>query len=383
MPSLVKSLQAASAALAAIVPLASAFPAGVFPRNVTGAYKPKVILDNDWSTAGFVTFLLPLASDWDVLGVVSDTADSWALETGLHALATLEVGNLSCIPVYKGSDYPLIQTEERFQAWEAIHGVLPWEGVFAAKNLTHEAEGNDPTSGNPDRISYAAFYEGFPNTTFANDTNAASFMVEMVKKYPGEVSIYSGGALTNIALAVRMDPDFAKNAKELVIMGGYIDVNLLQTSGSVMQADLNSDINLIVDPEAAKIALTADFPNITIAGNVANQVSSTQEFLDEVYEVKSVYSELMYNYYGTTFPFWDETAAAIILDPSIVKNSTTFYLDVDIAYASPSYGNIHAYREALAPPDVRTVNYVIEIDGNKLKSMIKNAVQYPKTCAQL
>lgn len=49
---------------------------------------------------------------------------------------------------------------------------------------------------------------------------------------------------------------------------------------------------------------------------------STQDFLDEVYEVKNPYSELMHKYYGTEFPFWDETAAAIMLDPSIVTNST-------------------------------------------------------------
>jgi inosine-uridine nucleoside N-ribohydrolase len=47
-------------------------------------------------------------------------------------------------------------------------------------------------------------------------------MVKMVRKYPGEVSIYAAGAMTNVALAVRMDPTFASNAKELVIMGGYI-----------------------------------------------------------------------------------------------------------------------------------------------------------------
>lgn len=56
--------------------------------------------------------------------------------------------------------------------------------------------------------------------------------------------IYSGGALTNIALAVRLDPEFASLAKGLVIMGGYIDVTLLQTSGSTLQADLNSDVSL-------------------------------------------------------------------------------------------------------------------------------------------
>lgn len=137
--------------------------------------------------------------------------------------------------------------------------------------------------------------------------------------------IYSGGALTNIALAVRLDPDFARLAKGLVIMGGYLDVTLLTTSGSVLQADLNSDvslatvvrekmwpivqgriqlltnfqINLKIDPEGAKVALTADFPSITIVGNAANQVFPDQEYLDEVYEVKNGYTELFYNYYGT------------------------------------------------------------------------------------
>ncbi|KAF4539040.1 hypothetical protein BFW01_g8165 [Lasiodiplodia theobromae] len=371
--------------LATALPLAAAVPATVRRQtNTTAAYKPKVILDNDWSPAGFIPFLQALDAGWEVLGLASDTANSWALQTGLHGLATLEVGNLSnCIPVYKGADWPLIHTPERYQAWKAVHGALPWEGAFAAENLTAEALGSDPTSGNPKRISRAAFTEGFPNATFATDTNAAYFMVQQVRKYPGQVSIYSGGALTNVALAVRMDPEFASLAKELVIMGGYVDVNLLQVTGSVLQADLSSDINLMIDPEAAKIALTADFPNITIGGNVANQVMSTQDFLDEVYEVKNPYSELMHKYYGTEFPFWDETAAAIMLDPSIVTNSTQFYLDVDVSYGSPSYGNIHGYQKALSPPNVRLVNFPISIDGDKLKSAIKRAVQYPKSCADL
>ena len=56
-------------------------------------------------------------------------------------------------------------------------------------------------------------------------------MIEQVHKYPGEVSIYAAGAMTNVALAVRTDPKFASLAKELVIMGGYIDNNLFQVTG--------------------------------------------------------------------------------------------------------------------------------------------------------
>ena len=79
----------------------------------------------------------------------------------------------------------------------------------------------------------------------------------------------------------------------------------------------------MIDPEASKIALTADFPNITIAGNVANQVFPTKEFLEEVHSVPNPYSELFYKYYDLSFPFWDETAAALMVDPSISVNQTS------------------------------------------------------------
>lgn len=210
------------------VHLTAALPSTVAPRqssytaNATSTYRPKVILDNDWSIAGFVPILQALNAGWDILGVVSDTANSWALQTGLHALATLEVGGLGCIPVYRGADWPLLNRPALYRAWADVHGVLAWEGAFAPENLTYEALGNDPTSGSPDRISRAAFEKpgyGYPNLTFVPDITAVEFMVQQVRKYPGEISIYSGGALTNIALAVRLDPTFAKNAKELIIMG--------------------------------------------------------------------------------------------------------------------------------------------------------------------
>lgn len=90
--------------------------------------------------------------------------------------------------------------------------------------------GTDPTGNpsDPDRVVKGAFIEGFPNTTILSGTNAAAFMVEQVHKYPGQVSIYAAGAMTNVALAVRMDEGFASLAKELVIMGGYVDDNMYQ-----------------------------------------------------------------------------------------------------------------------------------------------------------
>ncbi|RDW68482.1 inosine-uridine preferring nucleoside hydrolase-like protein [Coleophoma crateriformis] len=346
-----------------------------------------VIMDNDWGSITFIPFLLALKADWKVLGLTSCTCNSWEHQQSLHALATLALGNLtSCVPIIQGATFPLLNTYQRFQAWEMVHGALPYEGVFRPYNATREALGSDPTAGDdPWRIIPEAFIEGFPsaaliNALHSNPANAASFMVEQVRKYPGQVSIYVAGAMTNVALAVRMDPQFASLAKELVIMGGYLDINLFQVRGSLQQADDNSDINLMIDPEAAKITLTAAWPSIKIAGNVANQVINSQAFVDEVYQVKNPYSTVFYNNYGTYFPFWDETAAALMVDPSIILNSTTLYVDVDTSYGSPSYGNLHAYQKALMPTGVRNVTYIHQIDGERLHGMIKAAVQYPASC---
>ncbi|KAK1754009.1 putative inosine-uridine preferring nucleoside hydrolase [Echria macrotheca] len=347
---------------------------------------PKVIMDNDWGITGFVTYLVPLYYNWTILGLLSDTANSWALQGGLHALASLELGALSdCIPVYRGADLPLLQNEHLFQTYELLHGVLPWEGVFAKYNETSEKVlGNDPTSGDPGRIVKEAFEKpgyAYPNVSFAADTTAAMFMVEQARKYPGEVVIYSGGALTNIALAVRMDPDFAKNTAGLYIMGGYIDRMIEQTTGDVLQADLVSDINLVIDPEAARIALTADFPNITIVGNVANVLTPTVDYLADVGDVVNPFSVLTKLYYPTFLPFWDETAAAIMVDPSIVTESIEFYADVDTQYHSPYYGYIRPYQAALMPPGLRKVRYITKVNETALPDIFKASIQYPKTCA--
>ena len=132
-------------------------------------------------------------------------------------------------------------------------------------------------------------------------------MIEQVFKYPGKVSIYAAGSLTNVAAAIRMNDTFASTAKELVIMGGYVDLNLMQVQSDLDQ-DLGSDINFIVDPEAAHIAITADWPSITIAGNIANtQYLTTENITQTTTQSPNLYSDLIEAYY-TGFPLWDETA---------------------------------------------------------------------------
>ncbi|KAI1865042.1 uncharacterized protein JN550_008588 [Neoarthrinium moseri] len=353
-------------------------------HGAVNARGPKMIIENDWNAGAAPQFLMALDYGWDILGLIGDTSNSWALQCSLHALVLLEIGNLSsCIPVHKGADYPLLMTPKLMQTWETIMGPLPWEGVFRPQNDTAEALGSDPTDGDPARIVKAAFTEGYPNTTLAG-YHAAAWMIEQVHKYPGEVVIYSGGALTNIALAIRMDSDFASLTKGLWIMGGFVDTNGLMFSGDTMQADINTDFNFKADPEATKIALSADFPNITLVSNAANapELFPTDALLAEVAEVRNPYTILQQKVTQTNLPFWDEATMLSLVDPSTIMNQTSFYVNVDTSFYSPTYGNIWAYQEALAPSrqTLREVNFVWQINGTAFQTALKRALQSPKTC---
>lgn len=351
----------------------------------TSQSSPKLIIDNDWGPTDFTQILMALASNYTVLGLVGNTANSWALQASLQAIRSLELGNLtSCVPVYKGSDYPLLNNPNLFRTWEFIHGMLPWQGVMAGQNDTAEALGAQPTDGDPSRVSPASFVGGeVPDQSMLAGYEAAWFMIESVRQYPGEVSIYVAGALTNVALAVRLDSTFARNVRELVVMGGYIDTNLFQVTGDIIQADINSDLNLKIDPEAAKIAINADFPNITLVANAANSVFLNASDYEEIATVNNSYTQAWARYSFPVLPLWDATGLATLLyRDSIVTNSTKMYADVDVSWFSPHYGNIRAYQVVLAPmgQNLSMITYPFSVDVDAVKRLVKDAMMQPPTC---
>lgn len=103
---------------------------------------------------------------------------------------------------------------------------------------------------------------------------AYQFIIDTVRAQPGEVTLVAVGRMTNLALALKADPDFAALVKEVVVMGGAFDIN-----GNVSPA---AEANIHGDPEAADLVFTAPW-RVTVVGlDVTMKTVMTSGYLAEM-----------------------------------------------------------------------------------------------------
>ncbi len=102
-------------------------------------------------------------------------------------------------------------------------------------------------------------------------SSAAEFIVDTIKKHPGEVTLVAVGPLSNIALALELAPEIASQVSEVVVMGGAFHRN-----GNVSK---HAEANIWNDPHAAQQVFTADWP-LTVHGlDVTYQISFSADYL--------------------------------------------------------------------------------------------------------
>jgi purine nucleosidase len=184
--------------------------------------KIKVIVDQDArgpATTDMQSILIFLQSDkFDVLGITIVTGDQWVKEETQRTLRLLEIAGRTDVPVIAGAEFPLLNTKEETERWEALYGKLRYKGCWS--DFSKRPDSTPPAfrAGYHEPDVVPPLVEGEPHIK-ALDEDAAHFIVRTVHKYPGEVVIWAGGPLTNIALALRLDPQVATLAKSLVLMG--------------------------------------------------------------------------------------------------------------------------------------------------------------------
>jgi len=269
-------------------------------------------------------------------GLTIESGDGWQKENAAQALRMLELIGRTDIPVASGATYPLVNSEEATKRWESLYGKLPYKGAWMETWPDYNTK-NRPHYHPADVVP--PLEQGEP-TTKPIAESAAQFLVRKVRESPGQISILALGPFTNLALAIGLDPHFAENAGELVIMGGSFnpDASVVDEFSRQFINSPRVEFNCRWDPEAARIMLHAPWRKITVVPTDASVGTRlTPELAHEAGSAPTPAAHYFALYGQVGFPMWDESAAGVWLDPSIVKRSERLAMDIDIDHGA-NYG---------------------------------------------
>jgi purine nucleosidase len=229
-------------------------------------------------------------------------------------LKILEVTGRAKIPVYQGAAAPLMHQGSEWDTRR--HG-----GWYA----------NEPSREPPG---------GFAKTKTLEPRSGIDFLVSTVMQQPKQVTILALGPLTNIAMAMRMEPRFAANVKALVIMGGAI-ASLPDGGGNHTP---NAEFNFYVDPEAAQIVLRSGIPIVLSPLNISRKARFTRADYEKIVAVDTPITRLIRDNLGPGYKerpdrialMYDQVAAVTLVAPQLIR-TVELVVDVD-ANPGPNYG---------------------------------------------
>jgi purine nucleosidase len=239
----------------------------------------RILLDTDPGIDDALAILLALASPELSLEGVSVVHGNCSLEQATrNGLSILELAGAGHIPLARGCELPLVQPS-----------------LLAAE--THGDTG----------LGYASLPE--PRTQPIG-LHGSDFLIEKVLSNPGEITLVAIGPLTNVALAIRKEPKFAKSLKEIIIMGGAI-----RHEGNVTAL---AEFNTYVDPHATHIVFHAGIPTTLVPLDVTYQCILTASDVERLLKINSPITKFIKDstdFYMEYHDAWQGIKGCIINDP--------------------------------------------------------------------
>ncbi|HEA6341013.1 TPA: ribosylpyrimidine nucleosidase [Escherichia coli] len=243
--------------------------------------KRKIILDCDPGHDDAIAMMMAAKHPViDLLGITivagNQTLDK-TLINGLNVCQKLEIN----VPVYAGMPQPIMRKQI---VADNIHGETGLDGpVF--EPLTRQAE----------------------------STHAVKYIIDTLMASDGDITLVPVGPLSNIAVAMRMQPAILPKIREIVLMGGAYGTGNFTPS---------AEFNIFADPEAARVVFTSGVPLVMMGLDLTNQTVCTPDVIARMERAGG--------------PVHDATCIGYLINPDGIKTQE-MYVEVDVN-SGPCYG---------------------------------------------
>ena len=305
--------------------------------------KTKIILDCDPGHDDAVAIMLAGKSPAiDLLGITVVAGNQTLEKTVRNALnvtAWLDID----VPVYGGCGQPMIR--EKMIAGD-IHGESGLDGpVFP------------------------------PLEKKAEDMHAVDFIIRTLMASDGDITMVTTGPMTNLAMAMRMEPRIVEKIRRIVLMGGSY------TNGNVTPA---AEFNIIADADAAYVCFTSGRPITMVGLDVTRKVLCYPKIVERMDKVGNKASRLFVDLMGhfcktqkeifgwAGGPLHDPVTVACLIDPTVLTTKP-MNAQVDIRSTS-SYGRTNCdYFGSMGLP--ATADVAVDIDVEKFWNMVEQGLR--------
>ena len=313
----------------------------------------RVIIDTDPGIDDAAAILMALASpELEVVALTTIFGNSSVEVCTTNARRVLQAAGRSDIPVYMGAGKPLLRPAN--EGWAShIHGGDGLGGVAGEDSQPSAAR--EPVE---------------PRASGSTDRHAALALIDAVLAAPGEITVLALGRMTNLAIAMSLEPRIANLAQEIVVMGGAVTV-----PGNVSGV---ATANLHEDPEAASIVYRSGAPIVQVGLDVCNRVTVSPQQLEAISAAGSPATRLLSEATGHLREAYIRTGR-IGPDDGVRYNDMPaigYAIEPELFTARPAYVEIETHSELTKGQTVADWNATdpnaricLDVDADKLTAL--------------